>query len=266
MTFLQQFSNKVIALTGAASGIGLACAHLLASRGASLSLADLNQSALENVKTEIESKYNTKVITFALDVRNYDQVKDWIASTVRELGALHGASNLAGVVPKSIGLGLLEDQDLGDFDFVLDVNLKGVLHCMKAQLAVMTEGAAICNAGSIAGLIGRDKNSSYSASKHAVHGLTKSAAKEYGVKGIRVNAICPGRIDTPMARNASAIAAAGASGPPPTNTGFQGKFDFIALRREGQAEEVAKLIAFLLSEESSYITGQTISIDGGWNC
>ncbi|KIW02238.1 uncharacterized protein PV09_06391, partial [Verruconis gallopava] len=137
---------------------------------------------------------------------------------------------------------------------------------MKAQLKVLSQDTAIVNAASIAAVMGRDKNSSYSASKHAVLGLTRSAAKEVGVKGIRVNAICPGRIDTPMARNAAATATGGTAAPPPSNTGFQGNFDFIALRREGRAEEVAKLIAFLLSDESSYISGQGISIDGGWFC
>lgn len=266
MTFQQQFSGKTVALTGAGSGIGLATAHLLASRGANLSLADVNQQALDKVKADIETRHKVKVLAFALDVRDFDQVNGWITSTVQDFGKLDGAANLAGVVPKTIGKGFLAEQDLVDFDFVMDVNLKGVMHCMKAQLGAMKAGSAICNAGSIAGLIGRDRNSSYAASKHAVHGLTKSAAKEYGPAGIRVNAISPGRIDTPMARNAAAAATAGSDGPPPPNTGFSGKLDFIALRREGQAEEVAKLIAFLISDESSYISGQCISIDGGWNC
>jgi NAD(P)-dependent dehydrogenase (short-subunit alcohol dehydrogenase family) len=266
MTFQQQFSKKTIALTGAASGIGLATAHLLARRGANLSLADINQQALDKVKAEIESQYKARVLAFALDVRSYEQVNSWITSTVQEFGSLDGAANLAGVVPKSIGRGTIAEQDLDDFDFVMDVNLKGVMHCMKAQLLVMKEGAAICNAGSIAGLIGRAKNSSYSASKHAVHGLTKSAAREYGPQGIRVNAISPGTIDTPMARNAAAVATTGIGGLPPSKTSFSGNLDFISLRREGQAEEVARLVAFLLSDESSYISGQTISIDGGWNC
>jgi NAD(P)-dependent dehydrogenase (short-subunit alcohol dehydrogenase family) len=268
MTFQQQFSGKTVALTGAASGIGLSCAHLLASRGANLSLADLQKEALEKVKADIESQYKTKVLIFPLDVRNSDQVSNWITTTVKECGKLDGAANLAGVIPKTIGKGWLVDQDMNDFDFVMDVNLKGVLHCLKAQLLVMGEGGAIVNAASIAALMGRDKNSSYSASKHAVLGLTKSAAKEVGVKGIRVNAICPGRIDTPMARNAAEIASAATSGgpPPTTSPGSQASLDFIALRREGKPEEVAKLVAFLLSEESSYISGQGISIDGGWFC
>ena len=260
MTFQQQFAERVIALTGAASGIGLSTAHLLAQRGAILSIADLNQEALDKVKSDLESKYNTKVLATAVDVRKYDQVEQWIQKTVQEFGALHGGANVAGVVGKQIGT-VLVDQDLDDFDFLMDVNVKGVLHCMKAQLRVVAEGGAVVNAGSIAGLIGRDTNSSYSASKHAVHGLTKSAAKEVGIKNVRVNAVCPGRIDTPMAKNAAAIAAGGPKSHV-SSTGITGGVDYVALRRVGEAEEVAKLIAFLLSDESSYITGQCIAIDG----
>lgn len=108
-----------------------------------------------------------------------------------QFGHLDGAANLAGVIPQSIGVGYLIDQDLKEWDFVLSVNLTGVLHCLKAQLKVMSDHGAVVNASSIAGLQGREKNSSYSASKHGVLGLTRSAAKEVGVRGVRVNAICP---------------------------------------------------------------------------
>lgn len=155
------------------------------------------------------------------------------------------------------------EQDISEWDFILEVNLKGVMLCLKAQLAHITPGGAIVNAASIAGLQGRPNNAAYAASKHGVIGLTRSAAKEVGEKGIRVNSICPGYIETPM--NASARAIAKDAG-----TGEEGKRNSeamsVALRRSGKAEEVASLIAFLLGDESKFITGAAYSIDGGWNC
>jgi NAD(P)-dependent dehydrogenase (short-subunit alcohol dehydrogenase family) len=202
MSFSQQFSGKVIAITGAASGIGLATAHLLASRGAKLSLADLQEEALKNAQSEIQTKIpGTEILIFALDVRNYSQVESWVKETVNKFGKLDGAANLAGVIPPSIGVGELVNQDLKEWDFVLNVNLTGVMHCLKAQLAVIGNHGAIVNASSIAGLTGREKNSSYAASKHGVLGLTRSAAKEVGPeKGIRVNGICPYVFSSPPFR------------------------------------------------------------------
>jgi NAD(P)-dependent dehydrogenase (short-subunit alcohol dehydrogenase family) len=187
----RQFTNSVIAITGAASGIGLATAHLLASRGANLSLADVQKEALEKVKAEIKGKYNVKVLVFPIDVRKYDQVEDWIAQTVKQLGGLDGAANLAGVIPKSIGIKPLAEQDFDEWEFVIGVNLTGVMHCLKAQLSVIKDNGSVVCASSIAGLTGRDRNGSYAASKHGVLGLTRSAAKEVGTRGIRVNSICP---------------------------------------------------------------------------
>ena len=187
-----QFAGKVIAVTGAASGIGLATAHLLASRGAKLSLADLQEDALQKAKASIEQKQpGAEVMVAAVDVRRHEQVDGWVAATVERFGRLDGAANLAGVIPPSIGLVEIKDQDLAEWDFVMGVNSTGVMHCLRAQLAVMADGGAVVNASSIAGTTGRANNASYAASKHAVLGMTRSAAKEVGVRGIRVNAICP---------------------------------------------------------------------------
>ncbi|CAM1505006.1 Fc.00g106430.m01.CDS01 [Cosmosporella sp. VM-42] len=257
-------ADKVLALTGAASGIGLATAKLLASRGATLSLADVSKEGLEQAQKDIESEYKTKVVIFVVDVRKYEKVEQWIAETVKTFGRLDGAANLAGVVPRSIAgdSGMIQNQDFGEWDFVMDVNTKGLMHCMKAELQKISDNGSIVNASSIAGLMGREKNGAYAASKHAVLGLTRSAAKEAGRRGVRVNAICPGRIDTPMFRAANAAAnAAGNAAEFERET-----MNEIALKRNGRPEEVAALIAFLLGDDSSYMTGNAVSVDGGWFC
>ncbi|OLN91683.1 3-oxoacyl-[acyl-carrier-protein] reductase 9 [Colletotrichum chlorophyti] len=247
----QQFSGKVVALTGAASGIGLATAHLLASRGAKLSLADINLDGLARAQYEIQAKHpEAQVAIFEVDVTKYAQVEHWITATAAFYHRLDGAANLAGVIPKSIGKQGLAEQDFEDWDYVMGVNLNGTMHCLRAQLSAIKDHGAIVNASSIAGLQGRPNNGAYTASKHAIVGLTRTAAKEVGHRGVRVNAVCPGRIDTPMSRTSAGAGIRAES----------------ALGRDGRPEEVASLIAFLLSDESTYITGNAISIDGGWNC
>ncbi|KAF2658610.1 NAD(P)-binding protein [Lophiostoma macrostomum CBS 122681] len=258
------FSNKTIALTGSASGIGLATAHLLASRGASLSLADVNGEALERAAKDIQEKHSVEVHTAVVDVRKEGEVRDWVESIVERYGGLDGAANLAGVIDapgKSIGVKGVVDQDISEWDFIMDVNLKGVMLCLKAQLGKISDGGSIVNASSIAGIQGRANNAAYAASKHGVIGLSRSAAKEVGVKGVRVNCICPGYIETPMNAHARKIAEAAANG----ESGRIGDEAMnVSLRRKGKAEEVASLIAFLLGDESRFITGASYSIDGGW--
>lgn len=189
-----QFQGKIIAITGAAQGIGLATATVLAGRGASLSLADVQATALAAAKESILSKTpSAEILTCVVDVRSADQVSCWVSETVSHFGRLDGAANIAGVVPKSIAsdAGLVENIDFGEWEFCMAVNMTGVMHCMKYQLAVMREGSSMVNASSIAGLIGREKNGIYTASKHAVTGLSRSAAKEVGRRGVRVNCVCP---------------------------------------------------------------------------
>jgi NAD(P)-dependent dehydrogenase (short-subunit alcohol dehydrogenase family) len=192
MTYEDQFKGKVIALTGAASGMGLATAKLLADRGAKLSLADVQAHNLEKARSEIVASNPTaEILIFPVDVRDYPQVENWIKETKSHFGQLDGAANLAGVMSKSGGKSQLENQDLDEWKFLIDVNLTGIVHCLKAQLSVLSDGGSIVNAASIAALQGRANNGAYSASKHGVLGLTRSAAKEVGSRGIRVTAFCP---------------------------------------------------------------------------
>lgn len=186
---MASFKGKVIAITGAASGIGLATAKLLASRGADLSLADVQKDALETVAAEITAEGGS-VITTVVDVRDNGQITAWISRTVEHFGKLDLAANMAGVITRHNDL--LQDLQQDDWDLVISINLTGIMQCMRAQLKVMQDGGAIVNAASIAGLIGRKRDSAYSASKHGVIGLTRSAAKEVGQdRKIRVNCIAP---------------------------------------------------------------------------
>jgi len=240
--------GKVIAITGAASGIALAVSRLLASRGAILSLADLNQSGLDATLSSLEGKGH---ITTVVDVRKSSEVNAWIEKTVKELGKLDGGCNLAGVHTGK-GATLANETD-EHWDFIMDVNAKGVFYCMRAQLNAMSDGGSIVNAASVAGIRGLANSSLYVASKHAVVGMTRSAARENGSRNIRINAIAPGVIDTPMVQKIE------------EGMGHEMQTKQQALDRKAKPEEMAAVIAFLLGDEASFVTGSIWSADGGWH-
>lgn len=182
--------DRVIVITGAASGMGLETARLLASQGAKLSLADVQERPLKELETELNNA-GAHVMTQVVDVRDRKAVEAWIAATVEKFGKLDGAANLAGVVGKQANITNIEDVDDDDWDFVFGVNVVGMRNCLRAQVPHLNEGGSIVNAASILGVIGASKNLAYSASKHAVVGITRSAAKELGPRKIRVNCFCP---------------------------------------------------------------------------
>ncbi|RFU34472.1 hypothetical protein B7463_g1848, partial [Scytalidium lignicola] len=240
-------NNKVIVLTGGGSGIGAATAKLLASRGAKVSIADVQEIGLSETANAIKGAGGT-VMSTVVDVRDRKQVEDWIASTVSTYCKLDGAANLAGVRGKQLGTAQVEDVEDEDWDFVLSVNLKGLLNSMRAEIKAIKDGGSIVNAASVTGIHAVPKGAAYSTSKHAVIGLSRAAAKEQGPRGVRVNCVAPGPINTPFLGGSHS----------------ERKWPQIPLlNREGEPEEVAELIAFLLCDASKYITGSIKVIDGG---
>ena len=191
MSVAFDFRQRTIAITGAASGIGRATAHLLASSGATLSLADVQRKALDDLKAELDKPGEGRVETYVVDVSKADQVNSWIQQTVERYGKLDGAANLAGVIGKDIQVNGVEALSDDDWAFIIGINLSGVMHCMRAEIQDMKPNGSIVNAASIAGVMGMAKNGSYTAAKHGVVGLTRTAAKEVGDRGIRVNCVAP---------------------------------------------------------------------------
>ena len=243
------FSGKVALVTGAASGIGKATALAFAQKGASVVLADIQESdTLDLIKAGGGSG-----IFIHTDVSREDQVAAMVAAGVAAYGRLDFAFNNAGIEGEATFVEAVQETD---WMRIIDVNLKGVFLCMKHQIPIMrkTGNAAIVNCASIAGLVGFAGLSAYGASKHGVVGLTKAAALENARKGIRVNAVCPGVIRTPMVERFV--------GEDPERE--QALVGDGPMRRLGLPEEIAKTVLFLCSEEASFTTGQAIAVDGGW--
>lgn len=248
----KQLSDKVALITGGGSGIGRATARLFAQEGARVAVADLNaDSAAETV--QMITADDGQAFHFQADVSQAADVQAMVGEVVARYGRLDCAFNNAGIEGSPVRT---MDVEEADFDRIIAVNLKGVWLCMKYELEQMVAqgGGAIVNTASVAGLVGAHSMPAYAASKHGVVGLTRTTAVEYARKGIRVNAICPSFVQTPLVERAFA-ALPGLE---------QGVLNANPSRRLAAAEEIAHAVLWLCSDAASFTNGAALTIDGGF--
>ena len=240
--------GKVIIVTGAGQGIGRAAALAFAACGARVVLAGRQTGSCEQALSAFPPDQTMMVPT---DVRDEQSVAHLVDMTVRRFGRLDAAFNNAGTFGN---FAPLHDDDLDNFDQVVATNLRGTWLCTKHEIRAMlaTGGGAIVNCASVAGHIGHAQSAIYSATKHGVIGLSKSAALQYARRGIRVNAVSPGSTDTPMLRSIY-----------PTEDQLSARGSRAPLGRIGQPDEIAQAVLWLCSPMASYVTGQTVVVDGG---
>jgi len=251
---MKTFENKVALVTGAAMGIGLSTAKAFAEAGASVVLADYDEKAVTAAAEELASK-GYKTLAIVCDVSDDKQVQAMIEKTISVLGRLDAAYNNAGVQNELAGAA---DQTREDFDRVIGINLRGVWSCMKYELQQMEKqgSGAIVNCSSIGGILGGAQRGTYHAAKHGVIGLTTSAALEYAAKGIRINAVAPGMIHTPMADKMMAEGQKDA---------LDAMLKTVPVARLGRPEEIANAVVWLCSDAASLVIGHTLVVDGGYS-
>lgn len=255
---MENLKGKSIIITGAGMGLGLAAAEEFASQGAHLTLVDFNEKALSEAQQKISNEHpHAKVTTVVGDASKEEDVKKYVADAVKAYGRIDGLYNNAGIEGRQAPL---TEYDVDVFKKVIDINLMGVYYGMRHVIPVMQKQkyGRIVNVASVGGLRGVMNQTPYVASKHAVAGMTKNAALEYGRDGITTNAIAPGAILTPMV--AEAFKQVNPDDPKKAETEYA---QANPTKRLGLPEEVARVVAFLLSDDSSYVSGQTIAIDGG---
>ncbi len=244
----KMFENKIAIVTGAAKGIGYGIALDLAKNGASVVLADFDQTANEKSATEISEKTGAKTLAVQCDVSKKEYIDNLIKTTMEKFGAVDILVNNAGVYPFKPFLEMTES----DWDKVIDINLKSVFLASQAAAKVMKGGSKIVQISSIASLVGFEGLTHYCASKGGINGMIRAMALELASRKINVNAVAPGAIETPGAGGAL--------------EGEQMKQTLAAIpwKRVGQPADIAAAVTFLASPAADYITGQVIVVDGGW--
>ena len=242
-----KLAGKVALVTGAAQGIGKAVALLLARNGADIAVSDINLEKAAETAKEIEAM-GRKAMAIKVDVANSGDVERMVQTILERFGQIDVLVNNAGIARDKLILRMTEE----DWDAVLDINLKGTFNCTKAVVKHMSKqrSGKIVNIASVVGEMGNAGQANYSASKAGVIGFTKTIAREFAQRGINVNAIAPGYIQTPMTEAL------------PEKAKEELK-NMIPLERLGQPEDVAEAVLFLVSDASDYITGQVLNVNGG---
>jgi NAD(P)-dependent dehydrogenase (short-subunit alcohol dehydrogenase family) len=245
-----RLQDKVALVTGGGSGIGKACALAFAREGAKVVVSDIVAEG-GNQTVQMIQKAGGEAIFVKADVSVPVEVETLVSRAIETYGQLDCAHNNAGIG----GSSYTTEWDEEDWDRVIDVNLKGVWLCMKYELFYMVKRGcgAIVNTSSIAGMVASARSAAYTASKHGVVGLTRSAAAAYAKTGIRINAVCPGPVDTPLLEDFH------------RNPQKQAQYlEIIPFGRLGKPEEVAEAVVWLCSDAASYVTGHTMAVDGGF--
>lgn len=243
--------SKIVLVTGGGSGIGRAVALAYARAGARVVVSDIaEESAQETVRLAGQALPGAEVVFIRADTSDPAQHEALVQATLEQFGALHIACNNAGIGGE---LNLVGDLSVQGWRKVIEINLSGVFYAMRAQIPRMLEagGGAIVNMASVLGQVGTARACAYVAAKHGVVGLTRTAALEYAAQGVRVNAVGPGYIDTPLLHDLPSEARRALVGLHP-------------LGRLGRAEEVAELVVWLSSERASFVTGAYYPVDGGY--
>jgi len=246
---MSNFENKVALVTGAATGIGRATALALAAKGAKVMVTDINETQGKET-LDLINEGNGNAEFFKLDVGKKQDIDNIITIISQKYGSLDLAINNAGIGGST---GAFHEISEDDWHTMININLTGLFFCMQAELKQMVAqgSGSIVNIASLAGVGGMPYGSPYSAAKHGVVGLTKTAAMEYGKKDIRVNAVCPGFIETPILKDV------------PEKILQLNTQVLVPMKRLGQPEEVAKTICYLLSDDASFINGHAMLVDGG---
>lgn len=250
---MKKLENRTVLITGGLSGIGKACAIAAAKEGANIAVVDMKSANSDKAMEEIR-KENPKAIYIECDVSDFKQVQTTIEKVVSTFGTLDVALNNAGIGGEANKVGDMTEQA---WLKVIGVNLNGVFNGMKHELTQMAKQkkGVIVNISSILGKVGFATSSHYVAAKHGVIGLTQTAALEYAEQGIRINAICPGFIETPLLTNA---------GISDNTEAKQQILNMHPMNRLGTSEEIANGFIFLASDDSSFVSGTALEIDGGY--